>query len=117
MSQCNEQLQFDHFQLRDHYPLALLQSVIRLLLYNFRPLVDLYVAKYVVPNADELQPTDKVALVGLLNVDVGMPRGAMSALSAIDNAVESLARIYESGPQSALELPALIGLNQHWRES
>ncbi|MEO7622604.1 MAG: type II CRISPR-associated endonuclease Cas1 [Gallionella sp.] len=79
----------------------------------FRPLVDLLVAKYVVPADDELRPEDKVALVGLLNVDVGMPRGKMSALSAIEQTIESLARIYDGGSETLLELPSIIGLEQH----
>ena len=79
----------------------------------FRPLVDLLVAKYVVPADDELRPEDKVALIGLLNVDVGMPRGKMSALSAIEQTIESLARIYDGGSETLLELPSIIGLEQH----
>ena len=57
--------------------------------------------------------TDKVALVALLNTDIGMPRGVMSVLSAIEQTVESLARIYDGGGASVLELPTLIGLQQH----
>ena len=79
----------------------------------FRPLVDLFVSQHVMPNADELRPEDKVALVGLLNVDMGMPRGKMSVLSAIEHCIESLARVYDSGSETLLELPALIGLEQH----
>ena len=79
----------------------------------FRPLVDVFVRKYAVPADDELHPEDKVALVGLLNVDVGMPRGKMSALSAIEHAIESLARIYDGGSETLLELPSIIGLEQH----
>ena len=79
----------------------------------FRPLVDLFVAKYVAPLDGELRPEDKVALVGLLNVDVGMPRGKMSVLSAIEQAIESLARIYDGGSETLLELPSIIGLEQH----
>ena len=37
-------------------------------------------------------------------------------LNAIELAVESLARIYESGAEGALELPTLIGLREHQRE-
>ncbi len=77
----------------------------------FRPIVDLFVAQHLCPDEAELSPADKVALVGLLNVDVGMPRGKMSVLSAIEQCVESLARIYES--DSELELPVLLGLDQH----
>lgn len=87
------------------------------LIEPFRPLVDLYVAKHHVANDAELQPEDKAALVGLLNVDVGMQRGVMSTLAAIEHAVESLARIYEGGTESVLELPTLTGLRQHQRES
>jgi CRISPR-associated protein Cas1 len=79
----------------------------------FRPLVDLFVAKYGYAQDDELRPEHKVALVGLLNVDVAMPRGKMSVLSAIEQTIESLARIYDGGSETLLELPMLIGLEQH----
>jgi len=79
----------------------------------FRPVIDLYVATSSIPETDELRPTDKAALVGLLNVDVGMPRGKMSVLSAIEHSIESLARIYDGGSETLLELPTLIGLEQH----
>ena len=82
----------------------------------FRPLVDLFVYKLLIPDDDELRPEDKAALVGLLNVDVGMPRGKMSALSAIEQTIESLARVYEGGSETLLELPTLIGLEQHHLE-
>lgn len=83
----------------------------------FRPIVDLHVAKH--PPGDEeeaLTPRNKADLVGLLNVDVGMPRGTMSALSAIEQVVESLARLMEEEPDTELELPRLISLRQHVRE-
>lgn len=79
----------------------------------FRPLVDLFVSGHVMPDDDELCPEDKVALVGLLNVDMGMPRGKMSVLSAIEHTIESLARVYDGGSETLLELPILIGLEQH----
>ncbi len=79
----------------------------------FRPLVDLFVSKMTPQPDDELHPEDKVALVGLLNVDVGMPRGKMSVLSAIEHTIESLARVYDGGSETLLELPTLIGLEQH----
>lgn len=79
----------------------------------FRPVVDLFVAKHMSLAGDELNPQDKAVLVGLLNVDVGMPRGKMSVLSAIEHSIESLARIYDGGSESLLELPTLIGLEQH----
>lgn len=82
------------------------------LIEPFRPLVDLYVAKNPAFTEGDLSPQDKAELVGLLNVDVGMPQGKMSALSAIEYAVESLARLFEQG-NSELELPALIGLQAH----
>lgn len=77
----------------------------------FRPLVDLFVARHNQPDAAELTPADKAALVALLNVDVRMPRGKMSVLSAIEQCVESLVRLYESDCE--LELPQLLGLEQH----
>lgn len=79
----------------------------------FRPLVDLFVTKMKPQPDDELHPEDKVALVGLLNVDVGMPRGKMSVLSAIEHTIESLARVYDGGSETLLELPSIIGLEQH----
>ena len=87
------------------------------LIEPFRPLVDLFVATQTkVGDDSELQPTDKVALVALLNADMGMPRGVMSTLSAIEQSVESLARIYDGGGANMLELPTLIGLEQHRAE-
>lgn len=56
-------------------------------------------------------PSDKAALVALLNVDVAMPQGKMSVLSAIEYAVESLVRLFETD-DSALELPVLIGCSR-----
>ncbi|WP_407898598.1 type II CRISPR-associated endonuclease Cas1 [Ferrigenium sp. UT5] len=79
----------------------------------FRPLVDLFVHKMVPPLDDELRPEDKAALVGILNVDMGMPRGKMSVLSAIEQMIESLARIIDGGSETLLEQPTLIGLEQH----
>ena len=86
------------------------------LIEPFRPVVDLHVIGKANPNRDELVPGDKAELVGLLNVDVGMRRGTMSVLSAIEYAVESLARIYEGDTKSPIELPIVIGLNQHQHE-
>ncbi|QWT45330.1 type II CRISPR-associated endonuclease Cas1 [Azospira inquinata] len=82
------------------------------LIEPFRPLVDLYVAKNPTFIEDDLSPQHKAELVALLNVDVGMPQGKMSVLSAIEYTVESLARLFEEG-NSELELPALIGLQAH----
>ncbi len=82
------------------------------LIEPFRPLVDLHVAKNPAFTEGDLSPQDKAELVALLNVDVGMPQGKMSALSAIEYAVESLVRLFEEG-NSELELPALIGLQAH----
>jgi len=61
----------------------------------------------------ELIPSDKVALVALLNTDLRMPRGEMTALAAIEQATEALVRLFEGGDESVLELPRLIGLRQH----
>jgi len=82
------------------------------LIEPFRPLVDLHVAKHGATTEGELIPADKAALVALLNVDVAMPQGRMSILSAIEYAVESLARIYE-GDAREIDLPVLIGLQAH----
>ena len=86
------------------------------LIEPYRPLVDLYVAQNFNPNAPAdalLRPMDKVNLVGLLNVDVQMPRGTTSVLSAIEQSVEALARMYEGASESVLELPTLTGLQKH----
>lgn len=82
------------------------------LIEPFRPLVDLHVYKHPASAEGELSPQDKASLVALLNVDVGMPQGKMSALSAIEYAVESLARLYEQ-EDSNLDLPKLLGLHAH----
>ena len=82
----------------------------------FRPLIDLHVVKQLGPDSDVgfgLKPSDKVALVGLLNVDVEMPRGVTSVLSAIEQSIESLVRVFESSTEQPLELPRLIGLEKH----
>lgn len=79
----------------------------------FRPLVDLFVYRMIPQPDDELHPEDKAALASLLNVDMGMPRGRMSVLSAIEQMVESLARIYDGGDDSLIEQPVVIGLDQH----
>lgn len=87
------------------------------LIEPYRPLVDLHVIEHRLGHdVDELQPPDKAALVSLLNVDMAMPRGTMSALTAIEQAVESLARIYEGGSAELLELPQLTGLALHQYE-
>lgn len=84
------------------------------LIEPYRPIVDLHVAQQHPPQDDgELQPADKVALVGLLNVDVAMPRGQMSVLASIEQAAQTLARLYDGGSEQVLELPGLIKLRQH----
>ncbi len=82
------------------------------LIEPFRPLVDLHVHNHHAATEGGLAPQDKASLVALLNVDVAMPQGRMSALSAIEYAVESLARLYEQD-DSNLDLPKLIGLHAH----
>ena len=80
----------------------------------YRAIVDLHVAQTCPAETDgELRTTDKVALVGLLNVDVAMPRGHMSVLSSIEQAAESLARLLDGCGEQTLELPTLVGLDQH----
>jgi CRISP-associated protein Cas1 len=84
------------------------------LIEPYRAIVDLHVATN--RKTDEsvgLSPADKVALVALLNIDVAMPRGVMSVLSSIEQAAESLARLYDGGSELILEMPKLIGLNAH----
>jgi len=83
----------------------------------FRPVVDLYAAMNRPKDERGLAPADKVALVSLLNVDIAMPRGTMSVLSAIEQSIESLARVYEHGSEKLLELPLLTGLEQHIAEN
>ena len=82
------------------------------LIEPFRPLVDLHVTKHTAATEGDLIPADKAALVALLNVDVGMPQGRMSVLSAIEYTVESLVRVYEEDAKE-LDLPVLIGLQAH----
>ncbi len=83
----------------------------------FRPVIDLYVASHRDDDLRDLTPADKAALVSLLNVDVEMSRGRMSVLSAIEQSIESLARVLERGSEKLLELPVLIELEQHVAEN
>jgi CRISP-associated protein Cas1 len=84
------------------------------LIEPYRAIVDLHVAtNRKTDESVDLSPADKVALVGLLNVDVAMPRGVMSVLASVEQAAESLARLYDGGSEQILEMPRLIGLNQH----
>jgi CRISPR-associated protein Cas1 len=82
------------------------------LIEPFRPLVDLHVVKHAALTEGELIPADKQGLVALLNIDVAMPQGRMSVLSAIEYAVESLVRVYEDDARE-LNLPVLVGLQAH----
>ncbi len=87
------------------------------LIEPYRAIVDLHVAtRRKTDETAELTPSDKVDLVGLLNIDVAMPRGVMSVLASAEQAAESLARVYDGGNESLLELPRLIGLSQHRHE-
>jgi CRISPR-associated protein Cas1 len=80
----------------------------------YRAIVDCHVAQAFVPDVyGELSPKDKAALVGLLNVDVAMPRGKMTVLSAIEHSVESLLRMVDGGNETLLEWPVLLPLRQH----
>jgi len=90
------------------------------LIEPFRPLVDLHVAKHLRPadaQSQELASADKIELVALLNADVGMPRGEMTALAAVEQATEALVRLFDGGSEAVLELPRLIGLRQHQIEA
>jgi CRISPR-associated protein Cas1 len=78
----------------------------------FRPLVDLHVIRHPAATEGDLIPADKTGLVALLNVDVAMPQGRMSVLSAIEYAVESLVRVYEGATREP-DLPRLVGLQLH----
>jgi CRISPR-associated protein Cas1 len=86
------------------------------LIEPFRPIIDLHVVGQPLIEERELLPTDKTALVALLNVDVIMPRGTMSTLSAIEQCIESFVRFYEGAAAETLELPVLAGLRQNIRE-
>lgn len=82
------------------------------LIEPFRPLIDLHVANHAARTEGDLMPADRRALVSLLYVDVAMPQGRMTVLSAIEYAVESLVRMYE-GEAKGLHLPSVIGLQSH----
>lgn len=84
------------------------------LIEPYRAIVDLHVAQQHPPvDLDELRPADKLGLIALLNVDVAMPRGTMSVLASVEQAAESLARLFDGGDESDLELPGLLALQQH----
>lgn len=83
------------------------------LIEPYRPIVDLHVAQQPPKDPSDLLPLDKAGLVSLLNVDVAMPRGSMTVLASIEQAAESLARLYDGGNEQLLELPSLLKLQQH----
>lgn len=84
------------------------------LIEPYRPIVDLYVAEQIPPiDSNDLRPSDKLCLISLLNVDVAMPRGTMTVLASIEQAAESIARLFDGGNEQLLELPRLLRLNQH----
>jgi CRISPR-associated protein Cas1 len=84
------------------------------LIEPYRSIVDLHVAEQVPPtDCEDLRPGDKLALIALLNVDVAMPRGVMSVLASVEQAAESLARLFDGGSEQVMELPKLSGLKQH----
>ena len=84
------------------------------LIEPYRPIVDLYVAEQIPPiDSNDLRPSDKLGLISLLNVDVVMPRGTMTVLSSVEQAAESIARLFDGGNEQLLELPRLLRLNQH----
>lgn len=87
------------------------------LIEPFRPVVDIHVAAQpdCTPGDErDLSTADKAGLVALLNVDLRMPRGNMTVLAAIEQAAESVQRLFDGGASEAvLELPVLIGLQSH----
>lgn len=84
------------------------------LIEPYRPIVDLHVASQIPPaETPDLRPADKLGLIALLNVDVAMPRGVMSVLASVEQAAESVARVFDGGSEQVLELPQLLGLKQH----
>lgn len=86
------------------------------LIEPYRSVVDLHVATNRRTQEEaQLSPPDKAALIGLLNVDILMPRGMMTVLASIEQAAEALVRVYDGGSEEVLELPRLAGLGQHRR--
>jgi len=87
------------------------------LIEPYRAIVDLHVATSIpAGQSAELSPSDKASLVKLLHIDVAMPRGVMSVIASIEQAAESLVRLYDGGDDDSLEMPRLIGLNEHRHE-
>jgi CRISPR-associated protein Cas1 len=87
------------------------------LIEPYRAIVDLHVATSIPAGKNVgLSPLDKASLVKLLHIDVAMPRGVMSVIASIEQAAESLVRLYDGGDDDSLEMPLLIGLNEHRHE-
>lgn len=79
-----------------------------------RPIIDLHVGSQPQRKDQSLQAADKAALIGLLNVEVSMPRGNTSVLSAINQMLESYVSCLENPAKPvSLELPMLLGLSSH----
>jgi len=84
------------------------------LIEPFRPLVDLWVAQHLSPQAEQqLTTPHKAALAKLLHVDIQMPSGIMSTLAAIEQSVASLVRYLETAGAEPLHLPKLLGVKLH----
>ena len=77
------------------------------LIETLRPVVDDWVAKHGERQADELDKSDKFALVQLLYADVAMRSGKMNVLAAIEYMVEGLGRYCDSAKLEELDWPNL----------
>lgn len=86
------------------------------LIEPFRAIVDLFVVRNFSDQMPLLSKHDKAGLVSLLNLDVCMPTGITSVLTAIEKSVESLGRVLISSDDSLIELPEIIGLREHATE-
>lgn len=78
------------------------------LIEPLRPFVDAWVRENTNKDADELQKSDKAALVQLLYLDVRMRSGTMNTLAAIEHMVESLGRYCDDANVAQLDWPAML---------
>ena len=78
------------------------------LIEPLRPFVDAWVRENANEEANELQKSDKAALVQLLYLDVQMGSGVMNVLAAIEHMVESLGRYCDGANAAQLDWPAML---------
>ncbi|WP_425059322.1 CRISPR-associated endonuclease Cas1 [Sporomusa carbonis] len=78
-----------------------------------RPLVDLWVASNVSPEATELSRNDRISLLSLLNHDMCINQNHQSVIRCMEEMVASFSTACHQNNVSCLKLPSLLPLSIH----